>query len=57
VAQLQVDAAVPGPEGWAVHTDEGERQFLSPAGDELAVTLATVIAATVDRLTRTFGQQ
>jgi hypothetical protein len=45
------------PEGWAVHTDEGERQFLSPAGDELAVTLATVIAATVDRLTRTFGQQ
>jgi metal-dependent amidase/aminoacylase/carboxypeptidase family protein len=41
-------------EGWAVHTDEGERQFLSPAGEELAVTMAEVIATAVDRLTRSF---
>jgi hypothetical protein len=37
-----------------VHTDEGERQFLSPAGEELAVTMAEVIATAVDRLTRSF---
>jgi metal-dependent amidase/aminoacylase/carboxypeptidase family protein len=41
-------------EGWAVHTDEGERQFLSPAGEELAVTMAEVITTAVDRLTRSF---
>jgi hypothetical protein len=56
----RVPAAMIGltrPEGWAVHTDEGERQFLSPAGDELAVTLATVVAAAVGRLTRSLPRQ
>lgn len=53
----RVPAAMVGltrPQGWAVHTDEGERQFLSPAGEELAVTMAEVIATVVDRLTRNF---
>jgi metal-dependent amidase/aminoacylase/carboxypeptidase family protein len=40
--------------GWAVHTDEGERQFRSSAGEGLAVTMAEVIATAVDRLTRSF---
>ena len=44
-------------EGWAVHTDEGERQFLSAAGEELAVTMAEVIATAVDRLTSTWNRK
>ncbi len=41
------------PEGWAVHTPEGETQFHSPAGDELAVRIAEVLAVVADGLART----
>lgn len=41
------------PEGWAVHTPEGEAQFHSEAGDELAVRVAEVLAVVADGLTRT----
>lgn len=40
------------PEGWAVHTAEGEAQFRSPAGDDLAVRVAEVLAVAADALTR-----
>lgn len=39
------------PEGWAVHTPEGEAQFRSGAGDELAVGIAEVLAVVADGLT------
>jgi metal-dependent amidase/aminoacylase/carboxypeptidase family protein len=38
--------------GWAVHTEEGERQFRSPEGDELAVRIAEVLAASAEHLLR-----
>jgi hypothetical protein len=38
--------------GWAVHTEEGERQFLSPEGDDVAVTMSEVLALAVDRTLR-----
>ncbi len=41
------------PEGWAVHVPEGEAQFHSAAGDELAVRIAEVLAVVADGLART----
>ncbi|MBX3031836.1 MAG: M20/M25/M40 family metallo-hydrolase [Chloroflexi bacterium] len=38
--------------GWAVHTEEGERQFRSPEGEELAVCIAEVLSASAARLLR-----
>ncbi|HEY0238737.1 MAG TPA: hypothetical protein VGC37_08830, partial [Friedmanniella sp.] len=44
------------PGGWAVHTPEGEVQFRSEAGDELAVRIAEVLAVVADGLTGTGAQ-
>jgi metal-dependent amidase/aminoacylase/carboxypeptidase family protein len=41
------------PGGWDVHFEAGEVQFNSPEGEELAVTMAGVLALAADRLTRT----
>jgi metal-dependent amidase/aminoacylase/carboxypeptidase family protein len=38
--------------GWAVHTEEGERQFLSSEGDDVAVTMSQVLALAIDRSLR-----
>ena len=42
----------PGPEGWAVHVDEGEEQFLSDEGENLALTMSAALAVAADRLAR-----
>ncbi len=42
----------PGPEGWAVHMDEGEEQFLSDEGETLALTMSGALAVAADRLAR-----
>jgi len=42
----------PGPEGWAVHMNEGEEQFLSDEGETLALTMSGALAVAADRLTR-----
>ncbi len=39
------------PEGWSFHSDEGAAQFASPAGVEVAVAMATVLALAAVRLT------
>ncbi len=38
----------PGPEGWAVHLDEGEEQFLSDDGETLALTISAALAVAAD---------
>jgi metal-dependent amidase/aminoacylase/carboxypeptidase family protein len=53
----QVPAAMigfsrPGPDGWAVHLDQGEQQFLSGEGETLALTMSAALAVAADRLTR-----
>lgn len=40
------------PEGWAVHLEEGERQFRSEAGEVVAGQAAAVLALAADLLTR-----
>jgi metal-dependent amidase/aminoacylase/carboxypeptidase family protein len=35
------------PGGWAFHTDEGARQFASPAGTAAAMATASVLALSV----------
>lgn len=39
--------------GWSYHTDEGNAQFASPAGVEIAVEIARVLALSATRLTET----
>jgi metal-dependent amidase/aminoacylase/carboxypeptidase family protein len=49
----RVPAALVGvgrPGGWAFHTDEGAAQFASPAGVDVAVETATVLALAAARL-------
>ena len=38
------------PGGWAFHTDEGATQFASPAGLDIAVEMASVLALAAVRL-------
>lgn len=38
------------PEGWAFHSDEGAAQFASPAGLDVAVDMATILALAAARL-------
>lgn len=52
VPSAMIGFARPGPEGWAVHMDQGEGQFLSGEGDTLALTMGRALAVAADRLTR-----
>ena len=38
------------PGGWRFHSDEGAREFASPAGEDAALTIAQVLALAASRL-------
>ena len=49
----RVPAALVGvgrPGGWRFHSDEGAREFASPAGEEAALVIAQVLALAAARL-------
>jgi metal-dependent amidase/aminoacylase/carboxypeptidase family protein len=52
VPSAMIGFSRPGPEGWAVHVDEGEEQFLSDEGENLALTMSAALAVAADRLAR-----
>ena len=52
VPSAMIGFSRPGPEGWAVHLDQGEEQFLSDEGETLALTMSGALAVAADRLTR-----